>query len=127
MTQAVQSTFEVTVPKIFGYYDNVPNPVNAEVVLLQMVRFFFSPMLIMPLTNSLNSSLLFLRDRSRAPIYRLFTVSFPHYNNPRSIPTLVLYLYLSSAVALVSCLQKPSTSLIRHLRLAGTHRTDQSS
>lgn len=51
MTQAVQSTFEVTVPKIYGYYDNVPNPVNAEVVLLQLVRFFFSLQLIGILTN----------------------------------------------------------------------------
>ncbi|KAI0042256.1 hypothetical protein FA95DRAFT_1610352 [Auriscalpium vulgare] len=37
MTQVVRESAQIAAPKIYGYYDNVPNPINAEVVLLEMV------------------------------------------------------------------------------------------
>jgi hypothetical protein len=36
MTQIVRD-HQIIAPKIYGYYDNVPNPINAEVVLLELV------------------------------------------------------------------------------------------
>jgi hypothetical protein len=38
MTQIVRDQAQIIAPKIYGYYDNVPNPINAEVVLLELVR-----------------------------------------------------------------------------------------
>lgn len=40
MTQAARDGAQICAPKIYGYYDNVPNPINAEVVLLEMVLLF---------------------------------------------------------------------------------------
>jgi len=38
MTQIVRDHAQIIAPKIYGYYDNVPNPINAEVVLFELVR-----------------------------------------------------------------------------------------
>jgi hypothetical protein len=38
MTQIARDQAQIIAPKIYGYYDNVPNPINAEVVLLELVR-----------------------------------------------------------------------------------------
>ncbi len=43
MTQIIRDHAQIIAPKIYGYYDNVPNPINAEVVLLELVRAFDSP------------------------------------------------------------------------------------
>jgi hypothetical protein len=37
MTQIARDQAQIIAPKIYGYYDNVPNPINAEVVLLELV------------------------------------------------------------------------------------------
>ena len=37
MTQVARDHAQIITPKIYGYYDNVPNPINAEVVLLELV------------------------------------------------------------------------------------------
>ncbi|KAI0065829.1 hypothetical protein BV25DRAFT_1598435 [Artomyces pyxidatus] len=37
MTQVVRESAQIAAPKIYGYYDNVPNHINAEVVLLEMI------------------------------------------------------------------------------------------
>ena len=37
MTQIARDQAEIVAPKIYGYYDNIPNPINAEVVLLELV------------------------------------------------------------------------------------------
>ncbi|KAI0306829.1 hypothetical protein B0F90DRAFT_1665211 [Multifurca ochricompacta] len=37
MTQIVRDHAQIIAPKIYGYYDNVPNPINAEVVLLELL------------------------------------------------------------------------------------------
>ena len=37
MTQIIRDHAQIIAPKIYGYYDNVPNPINAEVVLLELV------------------------------------------------------------------------------------------
>jgi hypothetical protein len=37
MTQLARDSAQVGAPKIYGYYDNVANPVKAEIVLLEMV------------------------------------------------------------------------------------------
>jgi hypothetical protein len=44
MTQIVRDHAQIIAPKIYGYYDNIPNPINAEVVLLELVRII-SPVL----------------------------------------------------------------------------------
>jgi hypothetical protein len=41
MTQIVRDHAQIVAPKIYGYYDNTPNPINAEVVLLELVRTSF--------------------------------------------------------------------------------------
>ena len=38
MTQIARDQAQIIAPKIYGYYDNIPNPINAEVVLLELVR-----------------------------------------------------------------------------------------
>ncbi len=42
MTQIIRDHAQIIAPKIYGYYDNVPNPINAEAVLLELVRAFNS-------------------------------------------------------------------------------------
>jgi len=37
MTQIARDHAQIIAPKIYGYYDNVPNPINAEVVLFELV------------------------------------------------------------------------------------------
>ncbi|KAH9030919.1 hypothetical protein EDB85DRAFT_2146439 [Lactarius pseudohatsudake] len=37
MTQIIRDHAQIIAPKIYGYYDNVPNPINAEVVLLELL------------------------------------------------------------------------------------------
>ncbi|KAF8489459.1 hypothetical protein F5888DRAFT_1194376 [Russula emetica] len=37
MTQIARDQAQIIAPKIYGYYDNVPNPINAEVVLLELL------------------------------------------------------------------------------------------
>ncbi|KAH9983072.1 hypothetical protein BJV74DRAFT_887125 [Russula compacta] len=37
MTQVARDHAQIIAPKIYGYYDNVPNPINAEVVLLELL------------------------------------------------------------------------------------------
>jgi len=39
MTQIARNHAQIIAPKIYGYYDNVPNPINAEVVLLELVCY----------------------------------------------------------------------------------------
>ncbi|KAI0265795.1 hypothetical protein BC834DRAFT_843290 [Gloeopeniophorella convolvens] len=38
MTQVVRDHAQIIAPKIYGYYDNIPNPINAEVVLLELLQ-----------------------------------------------------------------------------------------
>ncbi len=44
MTQIARDQAQIIAPKIYGYYDNVPNPINAEVVLLELVWSFGFPL-----------------------------------------------------------------------------------
>lgn len=37
MTQIIRDHAQIIAPKIYGYYDTVPNLINAEVVLLELV------------------------------------------------------------------------------------------
>lgn len=84
MTQVVRDSAQVRAPKIYGYYDNLPNAINAEVVLLEIVCAFSCRHNTVLQLNQLRPLFSFVY---RSPENRLkrFGLHSPSHKSPRFV------------------------------------------